>query len=379
MAVGQGAVENLVNAPRLTAFFARKRVVVTGHTGFKGAWLSLWLADLGASVSGFALPATEPSLFADLRLERRLAAHEIGDVCDFPTMRAFLTRVQPEIVFHLAAQPLVRHSYVEPRRTFEANLMGVVNLLEAVRVDGGPRVVQIITTDKCYENNGSGRAFCERDPLGGADPYSASKACAELAAAAYRQSFFRDGVSLATVRAGNVIGGGDWAADRLIPDCVRAFQAGKAVTIRNQHATRPWQFVLEPLAGYLTLAERQWRDSKAFAEAWNFGPIPEGTMEVSRVAQLAGENWGVGARVETSDAAASAFHEAPTLTLDVAKAVAHLGWKPVYGVAAAVAATIDWYRKRWSAGTGFSADRLCRAQIFEYQRHAARSGAAWAT
>ena len=370
-------MENLVNPTRLSAFYAGKPIVVTGHTGFKGAWLSFWLAELGARVSGFALPPTDPSLFGDLKLERRLETHQIGDVRDSTSFRDFVKKTRPDIVFHLAAQPLVRHSYVEPRLTFETNVMGVVNLLDAVRLDGGPRVVQVITTDKCYENAGRGVAFRESDPLGGADPYSGSKACAELVVAAYRQSFFRDGISVASARAGNVIGGGDWSPDRIIPDCVRAFERNERATIRSPQATRPWQFVLEPVAGYLALAARQWHEPERFAEAWNFGPFPDAHVSVRALVGMACREWGIdearGLKLPDGETASSGtvFHEASFLMLDVCKAVVQLGWKPVYDVRRAVAETIGWYRQRWQDGQAFDAEQLCRQQLQSYQQAAA--------
>jgi CDP-glucose 4,6-dehydratase len=358
----------------LASFYSGKRVLVTGHTGFKGSWLALWLAEMGAEVHGYALPPADPSLFRELGLERRLAGHHLGDVREFEQLRTAIVRTKPEIIFHLAAQPLVRQSYREPRLTFETNVMGVVNLLDAVRLDGGPRVVQVITTDKCYENSGRGLAFREDDPLGGSDPYSGSKACAELAVAAYRPSFFADGPSLATVRAGNVIGGGDWAEDRIIPDCIRAFQTNQPVAVRNPQATRPWQHVLEPLAGYLALAERQWHDRQRYNGAWNFGPFPDAHLSVQRLVDLAREIWGDGAshvHGSPADTGRATFHEAPTLMLDVSKAVTQLGWHPVFNVRRAVTETVRWYRQRWQAGPRVDAEQICREQIQLYQKVAA--------
>jgi CDP-glucose 4,6-dehydratase len=367
-------MEGLERLNRWEAFYRGKRVLVTGHTGFKGAWLSFWLTELGARVSGFAQAPGEPSLFSDLGLESLLDAHLIGDVRDFAAVRNALRQTQPEIVFHLAAQPLVRHSYVEPRATFETNVLGVVNLLEAVRLDGGPRVIQVITSDKCYRNDGTGEAFQETDALGGADPYSASKACAEIAVVAYRESFFREGTSVATARAGNVIGGGDWAEERIIPDCVRAFQAGRPVRLRNPLATRPWQFVLDPLAGYLMLAQRQWHEPTAFSEAWNFGPDAGACLSVHDLVSLAADAWGGGAYFEVAEPsgtgrprnAQASFHEAPVLTLDAGKANARLGWHTKYGVQEAMTETIRWYRARHRQVSRFNALEYCRRQLWEY-------------
>jgi len=280
-------------------FWRDKRVLLTGHTGFKGGWMALWLQSMGAEVVGYALaPPTEPSLFQCARVGDRLVASHLGDIRDLDHLQRVFKEHCPEIVFHMAAQPLVRLSYSEPVDTFSTNVMGTVNVLEAVRRTPGVRALVNITTDKCYENREWVWGYRENDPMGGHDPYSSSKGCAELVSAAYRSSFFnpkdfdRHGVSVASVRAGNVIGGGDWAGDRLIPDMIRAFSAGTPVIIRSPHAIRPWQHVLEPLRGYLTLAEHMWEAGPDYAEGWNFGPNDEDAKPVQWIGQRLTEFWG---------------------------------------------------------------------------------------
>jgi CDP-glucose 4,6-dehydratase len=357
--------------------FAGRRVLVTGHTGFKGGWLALWLAELGAEVHGFALaPPTAPSLFLDARVAEACASHTLGDVRDFEALRQTVERVRPEIVFHLAAQALVRESYRVPRETFDVNLMGTVNALEAVRRVGGVRVVQLITTDKCYENHEWAYAYRETDPLGGRDPYSASKACAELAAAAYRGSF--PGVSVSTTRAGNVIGGGDWAADRIVPDCVAALGRGEAVQVRNPDAVRPWQHVLEPLSGYLLLAAHQWSDAERWQEAWNFGPAPQAAVPVGELVERVQRAWGAPPSVRPHPAPHGEPHEARWLRLDATKAQTRLRWAPVLSLDEAIGQTVAWYRERSEAGPGFDGRAACVRQIDGYTRAAAERGASWA-
>ena len=351
-----------------------RRVLLTGHTGFKGCWLALWLNELGAEVHGYSLaPATEPHLFGEARVESILATHTIGDVRDAAALTALAQRVKPEIVFHLAAQAIVRRSYREPRETWETNVLGTVNLLEAVRATPGVRVCQVITSDKCYENPGQVCSFRETDAMGGHDPYSSSKGAAEIAVTAWRRSYFTsaNATSIASARAGNVIGGGDWAEDRLIPDCVRALSQGDAIPVRSPHAVRPWQHVLEPLAGYLTLAAAQWRDPAAFADGFNFGPLPSGNLNVGRVADAVVKNWGSGGWDHTGGAAdRDQLHEAHFLKLDITKATTLLDWKPMYTAEEAIAETVAWYRQRHSAGARFDARAACLEQIRAYTRRA---------
>ncbi|MGI9179348.1 MAG: CDP-glucose 4,6-dehydratase [Longimicrobiaceae bacterium] len=358
--------------------FQGRRVFLTGHTGFKGSWLALWLAELGAEVHGYALaPPTQPSLFAEAGIESRLASHRIADVRDAPALARALREIQPELVFHLAAQPLVRYSYAEPRETYEANVMGTVNLLEAVRGVDTVRVCQVVTTDKCYENREWVYAYRENDALGGYDPYSSSKACAELVVSAYRRSFFppEHRVSLASARAGNVIGGGDWALDRIIPDCIRALEAERSIPVRNPQAVRPWQHVLEPLSGYLLLAARQWEEPARFADAWNFGPTAAGHLTVRELLELLLAEWGEG-EWETPDTERAAPHEAGFLKLDITKANSLLGWYPVYDAAEAVRASVEWYRERYDSGAAVA--EMCVRQIEAYSECARQAGLPWA-
>ncbi|NLX57877.1 MAG: CDP-glucose 4,6-dehydratase [Phycisphaerae bacterium] len=328
------------------SFWNGKRVLVTGHTGFKGAWLALWLSELGAEVTGYALPPpTEPSLFVDADVARGLRS-VIGDVRDLDALTAVLRECQPEVVFHMAAQALVRASYRDPVATYATNVMGTVHLLEAVRQTGSVRAVVNVTSDKCYANTGDRRRFREEDAMGGSDPYSNSKGCAELVTSAYRASFFAQAgaPALASARAGNVIGGGDWAADRLVPDCIRALGEGGAVRIRNPEAVRPWQFVLEPLSGYLMLAERLWSDGAACAEGWNFGPDEADARPVSYVADRVVELWGRDASWTTDGGTHP--REAAWLSLDCTKARERLSWRPAMTLDEALRWTVRWYRDR---------------------------------
>jgi len=330
------------------SFWRGKRVFITGHTGFKGAWLSLWLAELGAEVTGFALaPPTEPNLFAAAGVARRIR-HQLGDVTDLSALTGAMKAAHPEIVLHLAAQSLVRLSYDEPVSTYATNVMGTVNLLEAVRQSPGVRVVVCVTSDKCYENRETGQAYREDDPMGGYDPYSSSKGCAELVVSAWRRSFFppdklgQHGVALASARAGNVIGGGDWAKDRLAPDLMRAFAAGQRPLIRFPSAVRPWQHVLEPLGGYLLLAEKLHAGEPGLAEGWNFGPAPEDAKPVRWVADHLAQLWGEG--VGWDETGEHQPHEAGHLSLDCAKARARLGWKPAWNLREGLGRTVTWYK-----------------------------------
>jgi CDP-glucose 4,6-dehydratase len=364
-------------------FYRGKRLFVTGHTGFKGAWLCLWLSELGAKVHGYALePPTKPSLFEEASVADRLASHYIGDVRDFNTLRRRLSSVQPEIVFHLAAQPLVRYSYKDPRGTYETNVMGTVNLLEAVRTTESVRVCQVITSDKCYENREWTYAYRENDSMGGHDPYSSSKGCAELVVGAYRNSFFSDGfaensrLSLASVRAGNVIGGGDWAQDRLVPDCIRALSAGQPAVIRHPEAIRPWQHVLEPLGGYLWLGCRQWEDPTAFTGAWNFGPLGSGHIRVRKVVELILATWGEGEWTAQPSLSQEDVTEASLLKLDITKAQSLLGWSPLLTVEEAIQWTVGWYRQRHANPETKLHDLTCQ-QIHRYMARGTEAGAPW--
>lgn len=358
--------------------FRGRRVFLTGHTGFKGGWMALWLAELGAEVHGYSLaPPTVPSLFEEAGVESLLASHTVGDVRDGAALRAALVAARPEVVIHMAAQPLVRLSYEQPAETYDVNVMGVVHLLEAVRAAGSARVCQVVTSDKCYENREWAYGYRENDPMGGFDPYSSSKGCAELVVSAYRRSYFAEGTSLSSVRAGNVIGGGDWALDRIVPDCVRALAAGESVLVRNPDAVRPWQHVLEPVAGYLHLAAAQWRQPE-LAEGWNFGPPPGGSVPVREIVTAAIASWGEG-EWHSPPRAPGAVHEAHLLKLDTTKSQTILGWRPAYDVDEAVAETARWYRARHDAGPAFDGGALCREQIRRYTERAREAGAAWAT
>ena len=345
-------------------FWRGKRVFLTGHTGFKGGWLSLWLQQLGAEVRGFALAPTEPhSLFKEARVADGMGSI-FGDVRDLGALKAALAAFRPEIVIHMAAQPLVRQSYADPVETYATNVMGTVHLLEAVRAAPGVRAVVNVTTDKCYENKEWAWGYREDEPMGGHDPYSSSKGCAELVSAAYRRSFFdQGGPALATARAGNVIGGGDWATDRLVPDILRAFECGEPVVIRNPLSTRPWQHVLEPLAGYLVLAQRLHADGAAFAEGWNFGPRDEDARPVQWVVEQLVERWGQGARWQLDGGHHP--HEAHFLKLDISKARSRLGWEPRWRLADALRHIVDWHQA-WRGGHDVRA--LCLAQVDAYTR-----------
>lgn len=357
--------------------FAGRRVLVTGHTGFKGAWLSAWLLDLGATVAGYALePPTDPSLFLELGLGDRMT-HVIGDVRNLPHLASVMAEFQPEIVFHLAAQPLVRLSYEEPVATYETNVMGTVNVLEAVRACSSVRVVIVVTSDKCYENRETGQAYREDDCLGGFDPYSSSKGCAELVTAAYRRSFFgpESPVRIASVRAGNVIGGGDWALDRIVPDCVRALQADVPVQVRRPDAVRPWQHVLEPLSGYLHLAARMWSEGAELDGPWNFGPLSADDVPVREIVDAMISAWGSGSW-ETPPGSSAGPHEARLLALDIAKARELLGWEPLYTTQRSCEATAGWYGARHR---GADVGEITGSDIDEYVSEARAHGAAWAS
>jgi CDP-glucose 4,6-dehydratase len=345
----------------MRSFYAEKRVLVTGHTGFKGGWLAVWLNELGAKVSGYALePATTPSFFEEARVAE-VCDDARGDVRDLDRVVKRVDETKPEIVFHLAAQPIVRASYDDPVGTFTTNVTGTAHVLEAVRRRNAPCLVVVVTSDKCYENTGSEYAYRETDPLGGSDPYSASKACAEIVTSAYARSFFAKGdVRVASARAGNVIGGGDYAADRLIPDLVRSIKKKEPLTLRNPQSVRPWQHVLEPLAGYLWLAHRL-GESRDFAGAWNFGPAAEGFRTVHEIATratkvLEGHPIVIGKTDE-------AKKEAPFLTLSTDKTRRRLGWSAVWENDRGVDETMEWYR---AVSAGEDARAVTLRQIRAY-------------
>lgn len=329
-------------------FWRGKRVLLTGHTGFKGGWLALWLQSMGAELRGIALePPTTPALFDAARIADGMD-HCIADIRDFSATRALFTGFQPEIVLHLAAQPLVRYSYRHPLETYATNVMGTLHVLEAARAAGSVRAIVNVTTDKCYEQDGATRAFREQDPMGGHDPYSSSKGCVELASSAWRRSFLADeGIALATARAGNVIGGGDWAEDRLVPDVLRALARGEPVQVRSPNAIRPWQHVLEPLHGYLLLAQRLLDRGQADAEAWNFGPREDDARSVQWVVEHLCTCWGDDAT--WAPQAGEHPHEAARLELDIAKARQRLDWSPRWMLETALARTVAWQRA-WLGG-----------------------------
>lgn len=330
------------------SFWNGKRVLLTGHTGFKGSWLSLWLQSMGAEVAGYALaPPTNPNLFEVAEVGKGMTSI-IGDIRDLVHLRQVFVEHKPEIVIHMAAQALVRHSYVEPVETYSTNVMGTVNLLEAVRAMDSVKAVVNVTSDKCYENREWVWGYRENEAMGGYDPYSNSKGCAELVTAAYRNSYFHPekyrthGVAIASGRAGNVIGGGDWADDRLIPDIMRAITQGKSVNIRNPHAIRPWQHVLEPLSGYLVLAQKLYEEGGAYAEGWNFGPNDNDAKPVQWIVEKLTKAWGEGAGWAVDDGEHP--HEAHYLKLDCSKAKMRLEWYPRWSLDEALAAIIDWHR-----------------------------------
>lgn len=323
-------------------FWKERRVFLTGHTGFKGSWLSLWLASLGAEVKGYALkPPTSPSLFSEARVDQ-LITSEIADIRDQEALHKSMVSFNPEILIHMAAQPLVRYSYDEPIETYEVNVIGTAKVLEVARSCSNVKAIVNITTDKCYENDDRIQGYIESDPMGGYDPYSSSKGCAELLTSAYRRSFFQNqGVGLASVRAGNVIGGGDWADDRLIPDILRSFECDRPVTIRNPQATRPWQHVLEPLSGYLVLAERLYKNQSQYASGWNFGPEEEDVKPVSWILDVMMSKW-PGSSWNLSQECNP--HEANFLKLDISKAKAKLNWTPVWSLEYSLERIIDWHQ-----------------------------------
>jgi len=366
--VGQrGTVEMLVKRD----FWNGRRVLVTGHTGFKGGWLALWLHQLGAKVTGFALPATDPSFFDQTRLAE-LVAHVEGDIRDAAAFEAAIAEARPELIFHLAAQPLVRASYADPVATYATNVMGTVHLLDACRRIDSVRAVVCVTSDKCYENREWVYPYRETDPMGGHDPYSSSKGAAEIAIASFRRSYFADGPLVASVRAGNVIGGGDWAEDRLIPDIVRAMIAGERPSIRNPQAIRPWQHVLDALSGYLSVGQRLLDGDDSAADAWNFGPADADTKSVGWVADALLRAWGADG---WDSPALSQPHEATILKLDCSKARSCLGWAPRLSLTRALALVADWHK---AVASGTDARALSIGQIQEFEALQDVRVASWA-
>lgn len=334
-------LESLVTRHMMT-FWHRKKVFLTGHTGFKGSWLSLWLQSLGANVTGYALPPpTTPNLFTLANVADGMQS-VIGDVRDYDALKNTMQAHKPEIVIHMAAQPLVRYSYKEPVETFATNVMGTVHVLEAARHIDSVKTIINVTTDKCYENDESNRGYHENDRLGGHDPYSSSKACSELVTSSYRDAYFQQGPALASARAGNVIGGGDWAADRLIPDIINSCLQSRPVLIRHPHALRPWQHVLEPLSGYLLLAQRLHESPAEYAESWNFGPLPDDIQPVSWIADRITQLWGHSASWKLDGGKHP--HEATYLRLDCTKAASKLGWQPRWNITKGLEETVHWYR-----------------------------------
>jgi len=344
-------------------FWKGKRVFLTGHTGFKGSWLALWLHSLGAIVKGYALiPPTDPSLFNEVKIDSIIDS-KIGDIRNQDTLYECMTTFNPDILIHMAAQPLVRYSYDAPVETYEVNVIGTAKVLEVARSCANLKAIVNITTDKCYENYERSEGYKESDPMGGHDPYSSSKGCAELVASAYRRSFLQDqGIGLASARAGNVIGGGDWADDRLIPDILRSFEKNEPVVIRNPKATRPWQHVLEPLSGYLVLAQRLYENQEDYAEGWNFGPNEKDVKPVDWILDKMITKWPNSSWELDQN---SNPHEAGFLKLDISKAESTLGWKPVWELSQALDKIIDWH-KSWLNKKDMQA--VCLSEIEEYTR-----------
>ncbi len=348
-------------------FYRGKRVLVTGHTGFKGSWLSIWLHALGAEVIGVGLdPVSERDNFLLSGIGNKIKADIRADIRDGERIKEIFAEYRPEIVFHLAAQPLVRLSYEMPVETYQTNVMGTINILEAIRATDSVKVGVMITTDKCYENKEQIWGYRENEPMGGYDPYSSSKGAAEIAISSWRRSFMNPekypehGKSIASVRAGNVIGGGDWSLDRIIPDCIRALEAGKPIDIRSPKSIRPWQHVLEPLSGYMLLAQKMWESPSEYCEGWNFGPRAESISTVWEVAEKVIRHYGSGSLRDLSDP--NALHEAKLLMLDISKAKFRLGWQPRMDINRTVKLTVHWYLRYVSEDV----HNLCIQQIEEY-------------
>lgn len=343
-------------------FWSNRRVLITGHTGFKGSWLSILLREAGAEVFGYALdPPTRPSMFELCGLSNLIASSH-GDITDLAGVRAFVEDSQPEVIFHLAAQSLVRAAYVDPLATFSTNVMGTVNVLEAARLTPSVRAVVNVTSDKCYENDLNVRPHTENDPMGGSEPYSASKGCAELAAAAYAKTYFS---ALASVRAGNVIGGGDWGIDRLIPDCVRYLSAGEIIKVRNPLHVRPWQHVLDPLSGYIAVAEKLHEEGAAWGGGWNFGPFSDRAVPVSAVVEAMVGLWGSGSWEVVGEQ--HNISESAYLALDSSKARRLIGWRSRLDFNAAIKWTVEWYRRALAGDDADSLYAFTLDQIKDYQ------------
>lgn len=345
-------------------FWKNKKVFLTGHTGFKGAWASLWLHDMGAKVFGYSLSApTEPSLYQAAGVAS-FVHEKIADITQYSVLSNAMSEVQPDIVIHMAAQPLVRYSYDHPIETYNTNVMGTISVLEAVRAVKSIKSVVVVTTDKCYENVEADVAYKEIDPMGGYDPYSSSKGCAELVVSAWRRSYFGDSSShIASVRAGNVVGGGDWAKDRLIPDFMRHFAEQKEVLVRNPNAIRPWQHVMEPLSGYFTLAEKLYVEGKGYAEAWNFGPQQMDARNVEYIANMLSKLWGEGCRWRVDKGPHP--HEATYLKLNIDKSRSRLNWRPILNIDETLSLTCSWYKDFYTNKA--SAYDITLKQIKDYE------------
>jgi CDP-glucose 4,6-dehydratase len=358
-------MENL-GVDLFSSFYRNKVVLITGHTGFKGSWLSIWLNELGAKVIGYGLKSnTDNDNFEVAGLADRIIDIR-GDIRDYENLQHVFEKYKPQIVFHLAAQPLVRLSYENPKETYEINLMGTLNVLQCIRNSESVKVGIIVTTDKCYENKEQIWSYRENDAMGGYDPYSSSKACTELLIASYRNSFMnpkdypKHQKSVASVRAGNVIGGGDWSKDRIVPDCIKALMENRAIEIRNPSSIRPWQYVLEPLSGYMLLAFKMYNDGIKYSGAWNFGPNEDSIIPVKRIVTMLIDNWGCGYSIDKPDT--NAPHEANLLSLDCTKAKKHLNWFPKLNIEDTIKLTVDWY-KHFSDKDVYS---LCVKQIESY-------------
>jgi len=327
--------------------YLNKKILITGASGFKGSWLSLWLISLGAHVLGYSLePDTNPSMFKELKIEKNIR-NVFGNILDTEKLEKTINDYQPDIVFHLAAQPLVRLSYSEPLLTYQTNVIGTLNVLEAARKTNSIKAFVNITTDKCYENKEIARGYKEDEPMGGYDMYSSSKGCVEIMSSSYRRSFLKEGYAMATARAGNVIGGGDWSADRLVPDCIKSIINSEKINIRNPESTRPWQHVLEPLSGYLRLGQLLMEEGGKYAEGFNFGPKLTDIIPVKEIAELIVKNYGSGTiNIEKKDT----LHEANLLMLDIDKAKSTLGWTPTYNIYQAIEKTVEWYKEFYKGG-----------------------------